>query len=258
MKRTLLTLLLIAAFIGTSDAQQVAPKTQIVSYTKPIWTIGFGGVWNLATNDAYGRANYSDASLVLKDNYGMRWGWGGYLTGKVGMGKRKQDRIYLTADYKGMVNSDFDSEGNKTSYDIISISGGYEYLFYGTNTFRSYYGGGLTANIISGKFTPAAASPLVESTIESSFRVGLELKSGLEFIFKNKKRNLGLNIGARYNLMNLFNDDNATPLLGQTQDLNLNDGDDAAAGPGFKRYIGMVSIDIGLNIYPDVKPDRKR
>ncbi|MEZ4691100.1 MAG: hypothetical protein R3A12_13435 [Ignavibacteria bacterium] len=34
--------------------------------------------------------------------------------------------------------------------------------------------------------------------------------------------------------------------------LNLNDGD-GTGGPGFKRYLGMLSIDIGISIYPDVK-----
>jgi hypothetical protein len=254
MKKTILALFLVILIAGISQAQQVTTtkKTQYATYTRPVWTIGLGGVWNLATNDAYGRANYSDPTQNLYDNYGMRWGWGAYLTGKVGLGKKKQDRIYLSADYKGMTNSDFESGANKTSYDIITIAGGYEYLFYGTQTFRSYYGGGITGNFISGEFTSSNGNN-VPLSFESSVRIGLELKTGLEFIFKNNNRNLGINLGARYNLMNLFNDDNAVPTTGQTENISLNDGDDPAAGPGYKRYMGMVSIDIGLNIYPDAK-----
>lgn len=257
MKRTILVLMLVVFAVGSADAQQLTTTTprKFAEYVKPAWTIGFGGVWNLATNDAYGRANYSDPSMILKDNYGMRWGWGAYLNLKYGLGKKKQDRIYLGFDYKGMTNSDFESDANKTSYDIVTIAGGYEYLFFGTSTFRSYYGGGVTANFVSGKFTPSSTNQLstIPRSIESSFRIGLEVKSGLEFIIKNKNRNLGINLGARYNLMNLFNDDNAKPELGQTEDVNLNDGDDPSSGPGFKRYIGMVSVDVGLNIYPDAK-----
>lgn len=257
MKRLILVILLIVIALGNATSQTTKTTSSKPRFTYPLtkWTIGFGGIWNLATNDAYGRANYSDQALVLKDNYGMRWGWGGYLTGKLGVGKSKQDRIYLSFDYKGMTNSDFESGANKTKYDILTFGAGYEYLFAKTNsTFRSYYGGGLTGNLISGKYTPGTASMTnVPLTFESSFRIGLEFKSGLEFIIKNNKRNLGINIGGRYNLMNLFNDDNAKPTLGQTEDLNLNDGDDASSGPGFKRYIGMFSIDVGLNIYPDAK-----
>jgi hypothetical protein len=259
MKQTLTALLLVCVIAGSSYAQQTGittttTKKQSFTYSYPRWTIGVGGVWNLATNDAYGRANYSSQDQVLRDNYGMRWGWGAFVNAKYSPSKRGQDRIYLGFDYKGMTNSDFESDANKTSYDIITIGAGYEYLFYGSYGFRSYYGGGLTGNIISGKYTPGVANQFnTAKTFESSFRVGLEIRSGLEFVLKNNKRNLGITIGGRYNLMNLFNDDNATPALGQTENLSLNDGNDAASGPGFKRYMGMFSLDIGLNIYPDVK-----
>lgn len=231
---------------------------QYYTYSRPSWVIGFGPAWNLATNDAYGRANYSPSSFNLSENYGMRWGFGGYLYGKYSPGKMKNDRIYLGFDYKGMVNSDF-SDYNKTSYDIVTIDAGYEYLFFGTYGFRSYYGIGFTGNIINGSFEPNPADTLTNyaRSFESSFRVGMEVKAGLEFVFKNKKRNLGLNIGARYNLMNLFNDDNTAAFDGQSENLNLNDGD-SNGGPGFKRYLGIVSIDVGLNIYPDVKKVKRK
>ncbi len=83
----------------------------------------------------------------------MRWGWGGYFfEGKYSPGKKKNDRIFLGCDYKGMSNSDFEGSdnANKTSYNIATIDAGYEYLFYGTYGFRSYYGAGLTGNFISG------------------------------------------------------------------------------------------------------------
>jgi hypothetical protein len=271
MKRTLTALLLICVFAGSSYAQLPSiPRPP--QYTKPAWTIGVGGVWNLATNDAYGRANYSSQDQVLRDNFGMRWGWGAFVNLKFSPGKdkfsrdkdkrdtlaKRQNRIYLGFDYKGMTNSDFESGANKTSYDIITIGAGYEYVFYGTPRFRSFYGGGLTGNIISGKYTPGMASQTnYEKKFKSSFRVGFELRTGLEVVL-NSKRNLGFTVGARYNLMNLFNDDNSTPLLGQSENLSLNDGDDAASGPGFKRYMGMISIDVGLNIYPDVKERKKQ
>ena len=80
--------------------------------------------------------------------------------------------------------------------------------------------------------------------------------TGLEIVLNNSKRNLGINIGGRYNLTNLFNADNALPTAGQTDNFNLNDGGEAG-GPGFKRYIGIFSLDVGLNIYPDVKKTKR-
>ncbi|MBK6773346.1 MAG: hypothetical protein IPI04_18805 [Ignavibacteria bacterium] len=260
MKKTILSLLVFftICLLNIDTNAQVTNTTPVIyTYSRPSWVVGFGPAWILATNDAYGRANYSSNDQILRDNYGMRWGIGGYLYGKYSPGKLKNDRIYLGFDYKSMANSDFSAE-NKTNYDLITIDAGYEYLFYGTYGFRSYYGAGLTGNIISGKYTPKNETVNnVGKSFESTFRMGLELKAGLEFVFKNSKRNLGLNVGARYNLMNLFNDDNKEPLLGETENLNLNDGD-SNGGPGFKRYMGTISVDVGLNIYPDVKKIRRK
>ena len=254
MKKSYLFLLFAGIFMFNYSATNAQT---FYTYTRPKWVIGFGPVWNLATNDGYGRANYSTNDQILRDNYGMRWGWGGYINGKYSPGKTRVDRIFLGFDYKGMTNADFSDE-NKTKYDIMTIDAGYEYLFYGTYGFRSYYGGGLTGNFISGEYTAKAETvDNYSKKFESTFRLGLELKAGLEFVLKNKKRNLGINLGARYNLMNLFNDDNSIDSAGMKENLNLNDGD-AEGGPGFKRYMGMISIDVGLNIYPDVKRIKRK
>jgi len=250
MKKVLFSIIITTSiFILFGDAI----SQQRYTYTRPRWLVEFGPAWNLATNDAYGRANYAQQSQVLADNYGMRWGYGGFITGKYAVGKTRHDRIFLGFDYKGMANSDWDSEGNSTFYDLITIDAGYEYLFYGTYGFRSYYGIGLTGNVISGSYTPNVASATnVATALESSFRVGMELKAGLEFVLNTSRKNLGITVGGKYNLMNLFNDQNGTPSTGQTENLNWNDGD-GQGGPGFKRYIGIVSVEVGLSIYPDVK-----
>lgn len=256
MKKLIYPIVLLFIFAGILPAQQVTTTKKVpVTYTRPIWTIGVGGMWNLATNDAYGRANYADQSNLLYDNFGMRWGWGAYVVGKYSPAKLRHDRLFLSVDYKSMINSDFESDVNKTKYNIYTFGAGYEYVFYGSgDAFRSYYGGALTGNLISGEFLPGASTTgLSKLEFEQSFRMGLELRTGLEFVIKNERRNLGINLGARYNLMNLFNDDNRKPDSLQTSDLNLNDGDEVGSGPGYKRYLGMVSIDIGLNIYPDSK-----
>lgn len=254
MRKLLLLFIITVTFL--MSLPDLNAQTVRYTYPRPRWVVGIGPVWNLATNDAYGRANYDSQDQILKDNYGMRWGWGGYIYGKYSPGKTRVDRIFLGFDYKGMTNADFSDE-NKTSYDITTIDAGYEYLFYGTYGFRSYYGGGLTLNFISGEYTPKTETATnFSKSFESSLRVGLEIKAGLEFVLKNKHRNLGINFGGRYNLMNLFNDDNSVNTTGSKTDLSLNDGNDTG-GPGFKRYIGMFSIDVGLNIYPDVKRIRR-
>lgn len=256
MKKIIIISAILFTLVTISSDLSAQPIVYYV-YSRPAWTVGFGTQWNLATNDAYGRANYSNQDQILKENYAMRWGLGGYLYGKYGMGKKKNDRVFLGIDYKYMQNSDFESKANKSKYNIVTIEAGYEYLFYGTYRFRSYYGIGPTINIIKGGFYPLTETQTFKvRTFESSVRIGMELKAGLEFIFNNRKRNFGVNVGATYNLMNLFSDNNKMPLLGQSEGESLNDGK-GDGGPGFKRYIGIVSVNVGLNIYPDVTRTKK-
>lgn len=255
MKKFFLTLFILSTLsfsFNESIAQIIKPKRIVIyTYSRPKWSIGIGPTWNLAANDAYGRANYGSNDQIFRENYGMRWGYGGFLNLKYAAGKLRVSRIYLGFDYKGMKNADFSDE-NSIKFNIATIGLGYEHVVFGKEQgFRSYFGGGLSGNIISGEFEPKNPAIVNARKFESSFRVGMELKSGLEFVFKNRNRNLGFHLGARYNLMNLFNDDNQT-LASRTTEENLNDGD-GPGGPGFKRYIGIISIDFGLNIYPDVK-----
>ena len=249
----ILPIIILLIFISSEISQA---QTVRYTYPRPEWAISIGPSWLLATNDAYGRANYSNQSQVLMDNYGMRWGWGGFLEGKYSPGKMRNDRIFLGVNYKGMKNTDFEGSdnANETHYNITTIDAGYEYLFYGTYGFRSYYGAGLTGNFISGTYTPnpnTLDTTNVSRTFESTFRLGMELKAGLEFVFNNKNKNLGISVGAKYNLVNLFTSENAAIIPGQPE--SLNDGSDPLSSPGFKRYIGIISVDVGFTIYPDVK-----
>ena len=57
MKRTILFLLIIVSLFILNDLNDQTNKV-IYTYTKPSCTVGFGPAWKLATNDAYGRANY--------------------------------------------------------------------------------------------------------------------------------------------------------------------------------------------------------
>jgi hypothetical protein len=55
MKKAILAIVILVTLglnFNESNAQGVVRYT----YTRPAWTVGFGPAWNLATNDAYGRA----------------------------------------------------------------------------------------------------------------------------------------------------------------------------------------------------------
>ncbi|HRE40720.1 MAG TPA: hypothetical protein PLG90_05255 [Ignavibacteria bacterium] len=209
-------------------------------YTAPSTSIGLGLSGNFATNDFYG------TSLTNSGNYGAIWGRGINLTAKFGLGQKKSSRIVVGAEYNKMVNS---YDKNKTPllmnpvaphtfYDIIGGAVGYEYVFRPNCDDRQYLGLLFTTNMIS---APVYNSNYGE--IESSTRFGLALTGGFEWIFGAQKK-WGLNLGMKYNFMNMFNASNSnTP-----GNINLNDGD-GLGGPGFKRALGMFSMSVGLNYY---------
>lgn len=209
-------------------------------YTAPTTSIGLGLSGNFATNDFYG-TNISNTG-----NYGAIWGRGVNLTAKFGLGQKKSSRIVVGAEYNKMVNS---YDKNKTPllmnpvaphtfYDVIGGAVGYEYVFRPNCDDRQYLGLLFTTNMIS-----APVYNSFHGEKESSTRFGLALTGGFEWVFGAQKK-WGLNLGMKYNFMNMFNASNSnTP-----GNINLNDGD-GLGGPGFKRALGMFSMSIGLNYY---------
>lgn len=232
-KITLLTLTLTFVFLSSNISFSQR-------YTAPTTSIGLGLSGNFATNDFYG------TDLNSSSNYGAIWGRGVNLTAKFGLGLKKSSRIVVGAEYNKMVNS---HDKNKTPilmnpaaphtfYDIIGGALGYEYVFRPNCDDRQYLGILFTANMIS-----APVYNSFHGEKESSTRFGVALTGGFEWILGAQKK-WGINLGMKYNFMNMFNASNSNA----PGNINLNDGD-GLGGPGFKRALGMFSLSVGLNYY---------
>ena len=68
MKKTILSLLVFftICFLNIDTNAQVTNTTPVIyTYSRPSWVVGFGPAWILATNDAYGRANYSSNDQII-------------------------------------------------------------------------------------------------------------------------------------------------------------------------------------------------
>lgn len=224
---TLLSLVFIFLAVNNAFSQSRTPS--------PI-SIGLNLNADFAVNDAYG------AAFGTGYNYGAIWGRGVSLYGKFGLGQKRSSRIVVSAEYNKMINS---NDENKTPllmspkpphtfYDIMTGSVGYEYVFRSTCPDRQYLGVMFTINNIS------APDYNFYGQVESSMRFGMAITGGYEWVF-GANRNMGLNVGIKYNVMNMFNDENSA-LLGTT---SLNDGPNAG-GPGFKRYFSIVTASAGV------------
>lgn len=224
-------------------------RAYLQGYTPPGVVLGVSLDGNFATNDAHG------SSVSDPNTYGMVWGRGATLFSKIGFGLRKNHRLTISATYNHMMNDTENKlpffvfapkEGNPYSkFDIFTGAVGYEYAFNVRCRNKQHLGFAITTNLISGEaFFVKSPTEKVMMEYDNAFRIGAMITTGYEFII-DKNYQVGVSLGLKYHLMNILNTQNGIN--------NLND-DSGSPGPGFWRRIGMLSISVGLNFYPGVKP----
>ena len=214
-------------------------------FTPPKMVFGLSLDGNFATNDAHG------SSMTDPNTYGMVWGRGFTFYGKVGFGVRKNHRFTFSAGYNKMIN---DAE-NKipffvfppsvptllyTNFNIWTGAVGWEYAFNPRCKSKQFLGIALTANYIT------TTSGTVYQ-YDNAMRFGVMVSTGYEFVL-DKNYKTGLFVGLKYHLTNIVGKNNGIA--------SLNDGSDPTNGPGFWRRIGVLSVNVGINLYTGVKPYR--
>ena len=223
-----------------------------IRYTPPAVTFGASLNMNFAINDAYGRVGQ-------EDSYGMRAGKGFDVFAKFAIGERKRHRITTSITYNKMINYDrnanfieqvFSSNPDDvihTNFTIISGAVGYEYLFGAPCCNKQHLGIAVTLNSISSSNDVNATL----NNMSTAYRIGLQFNAGYEFMLGSSGK-YGLTVAFKYNWTNLFNPSNTydPPGINPT---HLNDGNDVKSGPGFTRWIGIGSLNIGFDFYTGVK-----
>jgi hypothetical protein len=246
----LLIFIILFSFFINNDA-----KLQ-VRYTAPAITFGASVNMNFAINDAYGRVGQLNS-------YGMRAGRGFDVFAKFGLGEKKRHRITTSLAYNKMIN--YDKNANfieqifstnpdnveHTNFTILTGSVGYEYLFGAPCCNKQHLGLAVTFNSISCPNDVYNVLGTYIGNMKTAYRIGLQFNAGYEFMLGSTGR-YGLTLGFKYNWANLFNASNTYDAPGATE-LHLNDGNDASSGPGFTRWIGIGTINIGFNFYTGVK-----
>lgn len=218
--------------------------SQNLPYTAPTVTLNANFNGNLAALDFYGTF-YSDNT---GGNYGAIWGRGGSLNVKIGLGQQKYYRFVIAAEYNKMINDNFNDipffvinpKGAATNYDIITGGLGIEYVTKPRCPERFFIGGGLTGNRIS------APSGNAVGDFDPAFRFGAMIMGGYEYAF-GQKGQFGINLGMRFNYINLFN----SSFDSTAGSFNINDGYGTL---GFKRKIAMLSMNFGFIFTLGQKP----
>lgn len=242
MKKILLLLVCLTIGILWADISNAQ------GFTPPNFTLGLTLDGNFAVNNAHG-ANLSSPG----DSYGMVWGRGVTIFGKMGLGIRKNHRITLSAGYNKMIHNDASTipfftikpDAPFTIYDIWTGALGYEYVLRARCSSRPFLGIAVTGNYIVSDNT---APTLFTQNFENSFRIGLMVSAGYEWTI-DKAQKYGISVGAKYNLTNL---------IGTKNGANTMNDADGPGGSGYFRRIGIMSLNVGFNIYTGVKPYRAK
>lgn len=247
MKR--LTLVVLLALVSLSFCNQVNAQRRIAR-SGPLFTFEFRLNGSYAMNDAFGETIDIPDNLSQQKNYAMKWGKGASFETTLGFGQKRSNRIFLGLEYNNFLNGAnsqvpffvFSADTPKTSYNIYSASLGYQYLFGADCRNKQTIEFGFVSSLI-------AASDESKITFDNAFRFGIMIGTGYEIVL-DKGHNVGMTLGFKYKLLNLFNSSNGID--------NINDGksEEKNFGPGFKRFIGYVGFHLGIKFYTGVKRNR--
>ncbi|MBX7046682.1 MAG: hypothetical protein K1X86_12685 [Ignavibacteria bacterium] len=217
-------------------------------YTAPETVLGLHLTGNLATNEGYGVGSAIYGGNTPGSTYGMKWGRGIGIDFSIGLGDTKRNRIYVGGEWNAMINANSSnipfllispSETIMTYYNIYSLEAGYQYMWNARCKTKQWFTAGVSASMIQ-------APRYSVVNFEDATRAGAFAQYGYDFVLDQAGK-WGLSLSAKYHLVNAFFHAN-----GSGTQSHINDGN-GLPGPGYDRLIGLLSVNVGINMYGGVK-----
>lgn len=216
-------------------------------------SIGFNydiGHMDLAAND---NTNFRKDDFEQGRNFGTRYGYGGYLTGKFALHKKGNIRLNVTAAYNRFQSNFVISKSpeGKVYYNVFSGAVGIENNFNPNKKIKPFIGLDLVLSMISGQATLATDSTDFILKIKNSVRFGIAANFGFEYAINNKA---GLQIGYKLTYANLVG--RQSKVSSNPSETYLND--DKITGSTYIPYAGWKqflysTFYAGVNIYFGMK-----
>jgi hypothetical protein len=226
----------------------IISNNAFAQFTAPETVLGLHLTGNMATNEGYGVGNAIYGGNFSGATYGMKWGRGIGLDFSYGLGKTKRNRITVGAEWNAMINANTANvpfllispdEKIMTYYDIISVSLGYQYMFNARCRQKQWVGLALTGSSIS-------APRYSVINFNSAMRGGVALSTGYDWVLGDSGK-WGISLYGKYHVVNYFFNAN-----GDNGENFINDGN-GQPGAGYNRYIGLLSINLAINMYGGVQ-----
>ena len=179
-----------------------------ITYSQPKLTLHLTGGYSLPLPDLRG-----DIPLKEGDNnYQVKNGFNFGADGKFALDKKCYIKITASLAYN-MFNNSGDMElvenGIETrKINIFSTGLGFEYSFFPKKNINPFIGAEFTGNFFNGKHTIEIGDTSInENTLKSESRFGININGGIDIV---SSKNIGIVIGIKYNIANLFGKDSAS------------------------------------------------
>jgi hypothetical protein len=168
--------------------------------TAPSFTLQFAGNINLGMAEL--SSNYENIfdsqQFVDGQNFGVKYGFGFMLTGKVPLHKPGNIRLNITTAFNRFQSDLFTktSPFGQVRYNVLTLGFGVENSFNPSYRLKPYVAVELQGNLISGKadIVDVSAGTTRNVKIKNTFRIGYMVYSGLEYMINNK---VGVNFGLK-------------------------------------------------------------
>jgi len=261
---------LIFLFLGVnlSSAQEVKVDTITTTVTKTISLITVRTVpkFILQVNASYlagsmelsgHNGGFSVSDFESGKSFCARNGFGFNLTGMLPLHKKGYFWLDITAHYNRFVSNLIanNAQDGKAYYNVFGGGLGIDYMFTPAHKVKYYVGANALFSAIGGQATiyfPDAADSALIVKINSGFRIGYSVYSGLEYAFD---KNFGINMGMKFSHLNLMLKKTTTVTNSSTTDLNDNSLNTFQLYSGWKQF-AYFSVFFGFSYYFDVKEVR--
>jgi len=227
-------------------------KVKLTIRNTPDITFEFNAMYNYGVYELSGNDNgdLHTNQFAKGENFGVRHGLGAMMTAKIPLNKNGHLRANISLAYNRFSSNYTKPLIDVTGFDFVNFNvysaiAGIENNFTPNFIIKTYIGIGLTGSIISGKTQITDSSGAQLLSIIPSFRMGISINSGLEYMLSNS---IGFNCGFRFTHANLWLKQSKTS--DNPDEIYLNDKKVSPRIPysGFRQF-AWGSFFLGLNYY---------
>ncbi len=210
-------LILVSASFSQEDMADKSRSPYIrkfmITRSAPTFTLQFNFDYNQSMLELAGTYNddFRSRDFISGQTFGADKGFGANVTSKITVSRKGNSRILLSATYNRILTYMFGKGGladvGYTKFNIYTGGIGFEHNFTPNYNFKLYASGEFLASMINGSahlwvqntsFNPEYT---YDSKINNSFRLGVSISGGTEYLLTNS---IGLNLGFKFTLANLF------------------------------------------------------